>query len=123
MYRAQYFSENKEIISSGVMISFNQEPITIKVFEEGLQVVEVKFVFQNDSNIKDPKMLTNVEDDRLVFTLINFNNPIGTGSTKPINFATYKGCPLYIHFRVNSLGETDKSLYYSIYKEENGDGK
>ena len=48
MYRTSIFSEQKEIISSGTVISFNNEPITLKLFEDTTNVVTLKFVFKNN---------------------------------------------------------------------------
>lgn len=123
MYRTSIFSEQKEIVSSGTVISFNNEPITLQVFEDTTKVFTMKFVFKNNEEEKDPALSAEVVDDELILTLTNFNNPIGSGSTKPINFATYKGFPMYLHFRVSALSDSDRTLYYSIYKGEEKDGK
>ena len=120
MYRTQLFSSNKEIVASSTAISFNNEPITIKLFDDAQQVVVIQFSFEKDSEDKDQHIKTSIADDTLIFTLINFDNPIGTGTTKPINFARYNSKTLYIHFRVTSLQDSDRTLYYSIYAEEAG---
>ena len=52
MYRTSIFSEQKEIISSGTVISFNNEPITLKLFEDTTNVVTLKFVFKNNPEEK-----------------------------------------------------------------------
>lgn len=121
MYNTFVFSEGKEIISSGSIISFNGEPITIKVNEDSVPMFTLKFVFQERSDVKDPKLSTTVSNDTMIFTLTNFNNPIGSGTHTPIDFATYKNRNLYLHFRVNALSNSDKTFYYTIYAEE-GDG-
>ena len=118
MYRTQLFSNNKEIIASGTAISFNDEPITIKLFDDAQQVVLMQFSFEKDTEDKNQRMQTSIADDTLIFTLVNFDNPLGTGTNKPINFASYNSKTLYIHFRVTSLQDSDRTLYYSIYAEE-----
>ena len=124
MYHSLMFSGSKEIISTGSVISFNSEPITIKLFEETRQIVALKFIFKQDSAIKGQSLSTEVVNDELQLILFNFDNPIGTGTTKPMNFAQYGKKTLYLHFRVTSLSDSDRTLYYSIYAEDNEeDGK
>lgn len=89
MYHSLMFSGSKEIISTGSVISFNSEPITIKLFEETRQIVALKFIFKQDSAIKGQSLSTEVVNDELQLILFNFDNPIGTGTTKPMNFAQY----------------------------------
>lgn len=84
MYRTSIFSEQKEIISSGTVISFNNEPITLKLFEDTTNVVTLKFVFKNNPEEKKEALSGKVINDTLVLTLTNFNNPIGSGTTKPM---------------------------------------
>ena len=76
MYRTSIFSEQKEIVSSGTVISFNNEPITLQVFEDTTKVFTMKFVFKNNEEEKDPALSAEVVDDELILTLTNFNNPI-----------------------------------------------
>ena len=122
MYRTSIFSEQKEIISSGTVISFNNEPITLKLFEDTTNVVTLKFVFKNNPEEKKEALSGKVINDTLVLTLTNFNNPIGSGTTKPMDFASYKGQNLYLPFRVTILYDSDRTLYYTIYKEEKPHG-
>lgn len=117
MLETTIFSGNKMIIASGTVITFDNEPITIKLFENSQQKISLQFIFQTNTDIKEPAMSTTVTRNTLIFTLTNFDNPIGTGSTKPINFAKYKNETLYLHFRVNALSESDKTLYYTVYAE------
>ena len=124
MYQTQLFSKNKEIVSSGSVISFIGEPITLKLFDDDRQVVVLQFCFQKDVENKQQYMQTAISGDTLIFTLTNFDNPLGVGTTKPIDFAKYKGKKLYIHFRVTNLTDSDRTLHYSIYAEEDeGNGQ
>ena len=120
MYRTQLYSGHKEIIASGTAISFNSEPIVIKLFNGDQQVVVIQFSFTTDNDDKKQRMETSIADGILTFTLINSDNPFGTGTTRPINFARYDSKTLYIHFRTTSLRDSDRTLYYSIYAEEAG---
>lgn len=117
MIKTTISSRNKIIITSGSVITFDNEPITIKIFDDGQQIISLQFIFQTNADVKEPAMVSTVTNDTLILTLTNFDNPIGTGSTKPINFAKYKNKTLYLHFRVNALSESDKTLYYTVYAE------
>lgn len=121
MYQTSIFSERKEIISSGMVISFDNEPITLKLSEDETSVATLKFVFKDSEEEKKATLSGEVVNNELVLSLTNFNNPMGSGTTKPMNFATYKGLAMYLHFRVTALSDSDRTLYYTIYKEEKKD--
>lgn len=118
MYRTSIFSAQKEIVSSGTVISFNNEPITLQVFKDTTKVFTMKFVFKNNEEEKNAVLSGEVINNELILSLTNFNDPIGSGTTNPMKFASYKGQDLYLHFRVTTLSDSDKTLYYTIYKEE-----
>jgi hypothetical protein len=52
----------------------------------------------------------------LELTLVNFKNPIGSGTTTAIRIGTLAGHPLYLHYRVHDLGGIDKTLHFTIYQ-------
>ena len=116
MYSTIIKTDEKEVISSGVVISFDSKPILIEVFEETQSILKLQFVFETDLTTKEVLTETRVEGDIMSIVLTNYHNPIGTGTTTPVHFAQYKGKQLYIHFKVDALSEkADKCLYYSIY--------
>jgi len=123
MYKTIISSGSKHVLSSGTVISFKNDPIFIEVLDDTHSMIKLQFIFNNDETIKEQSMSTAVVDDVLCFTLTNFNNPIGTGTTSPINFAKYGDMQLYLHIRVTALTNSDRTLYYTIYAEggnENG---
>lgn len=117
MYRTTIVAGDKQVLCSGTVISFDNSPITIEMFDDCQSVVKLQFIFNNDEAIEGESMSTAVIEDTLCFTLTNFNNPIGTGNTAPISFAKYKKLRLYLQFRVTSLNDVDRTLYYTIYAD------
>lgn len=75
------------------------------------------FHFMDDSTIKEHKMEFEDLDAGAKIKLINFNNPIGTATTKGIPFASVNGKSAYISFAVYSISKT-KILHYNIYVEQ-----
>lgn len=118
MYYNKVFSDNKEVMASGTVIAFNNKPITIRVFDDAEQVVVLRFCFEKDADSKEARMLTSVNNETLTFTLVNCTSPLPTGTLEPIDFATYKGKKLFIHLRATALGDSDTTLYYSIYMQD-----
>ena len=75
------------------------------------------FHFMEDSTIKENKMEFEDFDTGVKIRLINFNNPLGTATTKPIPFASVNGKPASLSFAVYSISKT-KVLHYNIYVEQ-----
>lgn len=117
MYKTKISSGNKQVLSSGTVISFDNNPISIELLDDNQSMVKLQFNFNHDETVKGQSMSTAVIEDVLCLTLTNFNNPIGTGTTKPINFAKYGDMILYLHIRVTALSDTDRTLYYTIYAD------
>ena len=117
MYKTNILSGNKRVVSSGTVISFDNNPIFIEVLDEAQSIAKLQFIFNDDTTIKEQSMSIAVVGDVLCFTLTNFNNPIGTGTTRPINFAKYGDIALYLHLRVTALNNTDRTLYFTIYSD------
>lgn len=104
-----------------MVISFDNQPITLKLSEDETSVATLKFVFKDSEEEKKATLSGEVVNNELVLSLTNFNNPMGSGTTKPMKFATYKESAMYLHFRVTALSDSDRTLYYTIYKEEKND--
>lgn len=122
MYYSRVFSENKEIMASGSVIAFKNEPITLKVFDSDQQVLILRFCFTKNADSSKTRLLTSINDNILTFTFENFNNPLGAGTVEPVDIATYNGKKMYIHLRVTPLSNSDTTLLYSVYLEGGGEG-
>jgi prepilin-type N-terminal cleavage/methylation domain-containing protein len=80
------------------------------------------FEFIKDETTKEHNLSAKTQPNGVVFLLTNFAKPLGTGTIKPINFATQgTGANLYINFYVYSVGDANPTLQYTIYREERGE--
>ncbi len=116
-------SANCEIISSGLVTSFDGAPIDISFPSLNNTGFHIKFEFIKDESTKDHHLQAKSDAEQITFLLTNFENPLGTGTIKPINFGseTNTGKKLYINFYVCSVGEANPTLQYTIYREERGE--
>lgn len=116
-------SSNYEIISSGLVTSFDGAPIDISLPNLNNTRFHIKFEFIKDESTKNHRLQAKSSSEEIVFLLTNFAKPLGTGTIKPINFASEinTGKKLYINFYVYSVGEANPTLQYTIYREERGE--
>ncbi len=96
-----------EIYDSGVVISHENKDILFEV-----KNLKIKIVFENNPDIKDYEAKISLPEDRscMTLTLINFNNSLGTGLTKPVEIGTINGSRLFLQFIVYRLGESDSRM-------------
>lgn len=105
-----------EVVASGTVTSFRGEPIEVPVQGDEEAIVLV-FAFVDDPDDEAPRVETEVEDaGRLRLDLINFANPLGSGSPSPVDVGTLDGDPLLLHFRVRALEGADPTLTYTVYR-------
>lgn len=107
-----------EVINSGVVTAFNNEPICIQLPNESGTPFKLTFCFLKDQSIKNHRIKAEApNNNEVIVKLTNFNNPLGTGTARPVNFASFDGKQLYVSFYVYVVGESVSTLYYTIYKE------
>lgn len=107
-----------EVINSGLVTAFNNEPICIQLPNEAGKPFKLSFCFLKDKSITDHRMEAEApNNNEVVVKLINFNNPLGTGTIRPVHFASSNGKKLYVNFYVYVVGESSSTLHYTIYKE------
>ena len=98
-----------EVYDSGSVLSHSN---TI-LFE--IKNLRVRVDFKTDStNSKYDAKISLIENENgpcLLLTLINFNNPLGTGLTTPVEIGTINGSHLFLSFIVYRLGESDIRLF------------
>lgn len=104
---------NYEVIDSGVVSVVDESPITLTLDPK----IIVSIVFQNDANEKNQSIKSVVKDNRILeYTLINFNNPLGTEFTQIAKIGTYNGRDLLFHIKVLGNGNAaNKTVFYSFY--------
>ena len=96
-----------EIYDSGAVVSHENKDILFEV-----KNLKVKMVFMNDPDNKNYDAKISLPGDRscMIFTLINFNNSLGIGLTKPVEIGTINGTRLFLQFIVYRLGESDSRM-------------
>lgn len=114
-------SGNADIIASGIVMSFEGNPIEIEFGKPGNRLKLIN-VFQDEKGKADLRVeAMKIDNSILKITFFNFNNPLGSGNTKPLSFGTYEGRRIYINYRIFDLNPNeniDKSLHYTIYLGE-----
>ena len=105
-----------EILDSGIIMSVRDRDILFEIEEN----IKVKLVL---TTVEDNVQLMNAEVDSsgiLVFTLQNFNNPLGTEFTEAIEVGTYQGRRLLFHVRVLGMDSTtNRAVIYTWYLGNN----
>lgn len=75
-------------------------------FEEFEFDFQMQFI-ENDEN-SEQNLKLKIEETLIRVQCTNFNNPLGTGTVKPIEIATIDGKKLFIHFWSYLLGNEEK---------------
>jgi hypothetical protein len=76
-----------------------------------------------DQTLRPPRIETKREEGALVLgiTLFNFASPLGSGSTKPVQFGYSRERNLYLHYRVFTLAGGDKTLQFAVFQSRDRD--
>ena len=77
----------------------------------------IKFLFEDkDGEDKSYSTKSDIDNNSISITCINFNNPWGTGPINPINIATYLGRSIFLQFVIYEMGQgTAKKIEYCFY--------
>ena len=107
------------VISSGLVTAFNNEPICITIPNEKSADFKLVFQFHKDDSSEEQKLEADTSGSKkVILKLTNFNNPLGTGTIHPIGFATDSDKKqLFINFYVYVVGKSSPTLHYTIYKK------
>ncbi|WP_163716779.1 DUF6864 domain-containing function [Mangrovibacterium lignilyticum] len=113
-----------ELIHSGVVITIDDNPITIKLPDEieGDYTFIINFVTDNDNKDAVTKY-TAIDKFTLQIDFKNFDGFMGGGNSSLITLGSLRNLPLYLNYRVFDLNNVGKTLMYNFYvgKEvENG---
>lgn len=112
-------TSNLDVIRSGLVSSFNNEPIEMFFDEHTNSEFLIRFRFIIDKTMQqNVKVISLSNQTEIEFQLTNFNNPLGTSIVKPVEFATDdNGKKLFIIFSVYTIGEASPTLQYTLYRE------
>lgn len=112
-------SANYNILDAGSVITFNNSAdLSFSITMENGFRFNLVLKFESTSGEKH-ELKNNVTGDTITLTCVNFDNPLGTGTTEAIELATVQQKKVYLHFLVNTLGNgTEKSVTYTLYQEK-----
>lgn len=111
-------SSNHIILESGSAITYSSAAelsfsVTMDDTFGFLLVLNFESTDEKQQNLKK-----NVSGNTITLTCVNFDNSLGTGTTKPIELATFNGKKIYFNFWVYALGEKSlRKIVYSFYSE------
>lgn len=105
-----------EIISSGSIISFGGNPIEITLGPNDDRIL-MKMTFSEEG--KPLHVEVDFKSSKtLELTFHKFNNPLGSGSSKPIHVGELLDRKLYFHYRIYHLIGGDRTITYCFYLAE-----
>ena len=106
------------ILDSGSAITYsNTAELTFSVKMDDTFSFLLILKFENTGE-NQHELKQSVSGNTITLTCVNFDNPLGTGTTKPIELATFNGKKIYVNFWVYALGERSlRKIVYSFYSE------
>jgi hypothetical protein len=107
-------SGSSEVVASGSVISFKGDPVTV-TFGPPDDRLQLSFEFKDNPGAKDLRVEQLVEGSHMRLLLTNFNDPLGSGSSHPIQLGAIRERALFLNFRVYSLREADRTVVYTLY--------
>ncbi|ENU16262.1 hypothetical protein QUG64_06415 [Acinetobacter lwoffii] len=110
-FTIQKFVGELKVIDSGVLHCESSKPIRFLIDD-----FELVFNFINNDAISTQKIETKAENNpglKLKLTLMNFNNPLGSGLLDPVQVVFYKGREIYVSF-FTIVVEGNRQFNYSI---------
>lgn len=98
-----------EVLDSGCVTSIGNRDVLFTIKGD----VQVHVHFENDEG-HEQSFNSSINGNTLTINFINFNNPLGTEITNPLEIGTVDGRRLFCHFRVtgmNTIG--NRVIFYS----------
>lgn len=120
--KTNIYSGSYELIESNSILYFeNDSPLEIEETVNSSFKLLIRFIHEKDDSGKhNLQFKVNTETNVIEYKCINFNNPLGTGTSKPIEICTIGGKKVYIHFWIYMLGGKNvfsRKMDYSLWKE------
>lgn len=105
-----------EVISTGSVIAYWQQPIELNVVLEDF-TLRLIFKFEETEDKTMKAVPTIVENDRLEILFTNYSSSLGAGNAQPLGIGSSLGRQLTLSYRIYTLTEgADKLLHYTIYR-------
>lgn len=116
----QLESKDHYVISSGSVISFNGDPLVLKMPLVGEDLTFV-FSFSSDLDNPDKPTLRVIPhgERKLEIQFVNFDCELGTGNLSPVEVGSIDDKTLFLNYRVYILSNSDcRLLHYTLYQEK-----
>lgn len=113
-------SSNYRILDSGIAFTPDSKAdLTFSLKMSDNFKFSIIFKFEsNGGTVGEVKTNANVSENTIILTCVNFDNMLGTGTTTPVEVATYNNKKIYIIFWVYGLGDNKlKKMEYCFYSE------
>jgi len=105
------------ILASGTAIAFEKAPLEFKLKGSSEEISVIFDFVDTGASGSNPEKLgaESLGPGTLKLVLTDFNNVLGSGTTKPIKLGSLDGKDLFVHFRVYDLKGSDKMMHYAFY--------
>lgn len=107
-----------DVLRSGSVITYDSSAeisFELKMNEVFSFNFIMKFI-EEKNEVQDIQITTSNND--IICTCVNFNNPLGTGYSRPIQLAVFNDKKVYLNFWVIDLGQKSlKQVMYTFYLE------
>jgi len=109
---------NKNVVATGVFITFNDEP-SILEFKIKKELYTFNFHFKNTESEKIQVKLSPISDREVQLDFFNFNSALGSSPIKPHHLGKISGKSLYLNALIKKLNDQNQSkvVEYSFYLE------
>lgn len=98
----------------------SNQPVEIEEeFGSDFRII-IRIVLAHDDK-NEYRIEVGIQEDTVTYTCYNFDNALGTGTRTPIEFATYNGKKLFLHFWIYTMGGKEDAIHkveYSIWMEK-----
>lgn len=110
---------NSYIINTAfVILNSKEDKFYIEVKTDNGLTFKVVMIFNDTGEGNVQNMATRVHHNIIEIHCVNFNNPSGTGISKPIDLAMVDDKHLRMIFWVFALGNNSKKIEYAFLMEE-----
>lgn len=118
------FSDDLKIVSSGSLLMATQDSqlrLDVKATDSFSFSIVFRFV-REDGRMQaiDKKIEETSDGATVIYSCVNFDNGLGTGTIEPLELATVSGNELLISFWVYLMGDSDRGarkIEYSMFEK------
>jgi hypothetical protein len=116
-------SGSMQVYKSGTVISSGSESVEFKfLFSPNHLRCELVFIDNKENDEPDIKVIPDLKTNKVVVTCTNFNNSIGTGTTKALKLGVVENKHFYLNFQVYAMQPSkQKVIHYTWYLEDPSD--